>query len=319
MAIATELTKLNTNILNAYNAISEKGGTVPAQKNTANLSSAIETITGGGGGSDHTIEDSLITRRISGDYTNSRVTEIGISALKDCASLINVDFPNVTVVRDTAFSNCSQLKTVKLPNVETIQGNDIWSGCNKLTAIKLPKLINTTAHTKLFQYTDSLRIVKLPLIERLGADAFLFSFADSAEPLILPNLKTLNDGGEFQSARVKKIYLPSLTSLGGNYTWKATFNINSKLEALVLPGNTVCTLVGKDNAFNSSSITSGTGFIYVPSALVDDYKAATNWSAVANQIRAIEDYPEICAEALKADGTIKTAKEFETEMLEEEA
>ena len=32
---------------------------------------------------------------------------------------------------------------------------------------------------------------------------------------------------------------------------------------------------------------------YVPTSLVDTYKSATNWSTYAEQIRAIEDYPEI--------------------------
>ena len=32
---------------------------------------------------------------------------------------------------------------------------------------------------------------------------------------------------------------------------------------------------------------------YVPTSLVEAYKSATNWSACAEQIRAIEDYPEI--------------------------
>ena len=34
----------------------------------------------------------------------------------------------------------------------------------------------------------------------------------------------------------------------------------------------------------------GTGYIYVPSALVNTYKSANYWSTYANQIRAIEDY-----------------------------
>jgi hypothetical protein len=44
------------------------------------------------------------------------------------------------------------------------------------------------------------------------------------------------------------------------------------------------------NAFDQSPIKSGTGYIYVPRALVEDYKVATNWSAYASQFRAIEDY-----------------------------
>ena len=38
----------------------------------------------------------------------------------------------------------------------------------------------------------------------------------------------------------------------------------------------------------------GTGYVYVPASLIETYKTATNWSAFANQFRAIEDYPEIC-------------------------
>lgn len=47
MAIATELETLKTNITNAYNSINTKGGTIPTNKNTENLSSAIESIPSG--------------------------------------------------------------------------------------------------------------------------------------------------------------------------------------------------------------------------------------------------------------------------------
>lgn len=67
----------------------------------------------------------------------------------------------------------------------------------------------------------------------------------------------------------------------------------SALTALILRGNTVCTLANT-NAFTSAPIASDTGYIYVPAALVDSYKAATNWSTYADRIRAIEDYPDIC-------------------------
>lgn len=38
---------------------------------------------------------------------------------------------------------------------------------------------------------------------------------------------------------------------------------------------------------------SGAGYIYVPSALLDGFKQATNWSVFSSQFRAIEDYPDI--------------------------
>ena len=51
----------------------------------------------------------------------------------------------------------------------------------------------------------------------------------------------------------------------------------------------VVTLLGSD-AFSYSAIASGTGYIYVPSALLATYKAATNWSTYAAQFRGLEDY-----------------------------
>lgn len=69
----------------------------------------------------------------------------------------------------------------------------------------------------------------------------------------------------------------------------------SKLKSLLLRGNNVCTLSGT-NTFSSTPISSGTGYIYVPSSLIKQYKAATNWSAYSAQFRALEDYT--------VDGTI---------------
>ena len=49
MAIADTINSMKTNITNAYNAIQTKGGTVPTNKNLANLSTAINSIPAGGG------------------------------------------------------------------------------------------------------------------------------------------------------------------------------------------------------------------------------------------------------------------------------
>ena len=73
----------------------------------------------------------------------------------------------------------------------------------------------------------------------------------------------------------------------------ADFYKCSALTAVIIRTPAVCTM-SNSNAFNFTPIASGTGYIYVPAALVDSYKAATNWTKYANQIRAIEDYPDIC-------------------------
>lgn len=47
MSIATQIEALNDGLIDAYEAVDDKGGTVPAQKNLDNLSDAIESISSG--------------------------------------------------------------------------------------------------------------------------------------------------------------------------------------------------------------------------------------------------------------------------------
>lgn len=51
MSVASEITRINNNIASAYTAVSNKGGTLPQTQNSANLATAINSISGGGGGS----------------------------------------------------------------------------------------------------------------------------------------------------------------------------------------------------------------------------------------------------------------------------
>ena len=88
-------------------------------------------------------------------------------------------------------------------------------------------------------------------------------------------------------AALETVDLPGITSIAAN----AKQNCSS-LSALILRGSVMVTLANT-NALASSAVSSGTGYIYVPAALADSYKSATNWSTYAAQIRAIEDYTDI--------------------------
>lgn len=66
-----------------------------------------------------------------------------------------------------------------------------------------------------------------------------------------------------------------------------------KLTSVVLrKTDTICTL-SATFAFNNTPIKSGTGYIYVPDTLVDQYKAATNWSTYAANIKPLSEYTEV--------------------------
>lgn len=67
------------------------------------------------------------------------------------------------------------------------------------------------------------------------------------------------------------------------------FNGCGNLDALILRSDTMCTLINK-NALTNTPIANGTGYIYVPSALLDSYKTATNWSTYSTQFKTISEY-----------------------------
>lgn len=92
-----------------------------------------------------------------------------------------------------------------------------------------------------------------------------------------------------------------------NEIGSGAFRGGYRLTAVILCGDTVCELANT-NAFANCLHYHGTynktynpdslkdGYIYVPRALVEQYKVATNWTTLASQFRALEDYT--------VDGTI---------------
>lgn len=92
MSIASELSALNGYILGAYDEVTNKGGTVPQNKNMANLAAAIASISGGGGGGGAQVEFGIAT------FQSNVTTQKGVAV--DIASYTISD-PNFAVVFDT--------------------------------------------------------------------------------------------------------------------------------------------------------------------------------------------------------------------------
>lgn len=68
----------------------------------------------------------------------------------------------------------------------------------------------------------------------------------------------------------------------------------SKLDTLILRGDTVCTLTNA-NALAGTPIANGNGYVYVKQKLVNDYKADGIWKNYANSIKALEENADVCS------------------------
>jgi hypothetical protein len=188
-------------------------------------------------------------------------TTIGKSAFKDCTSLTTADFPKATSIGENAFAHCTSLTIADFPAATNI-GNYTFDGCTSLTSVDFPKATNIVDSA--FRGCTSLMAVNFPNATRIENYAFI-------------NCTSLTIAD-----------FPNVTRIG-NY---AFYNC-TKLAVLILRNtDSICTKIG--TPFTSTPIETGTGYIYVPAALIDQYKADAGWSTYASQIRAIEDYPEIC-------------------------
>lgn len=231
------------------NRIRNKAGSTDqiAWDSAKGFGDAVDAITGGGD------EDAIIQRTISGAYSNDRITTVGACAFLGCQALTAIDLPNVTQVNRNAFESCVRLSTINLPKVTALD-----RGVFANSAIQQANFpLVTTIGDNCFYTAKHLISANLPLVTSLPIDSFRLSTIQTADFAAITNIN------------------------------RTAFTDCTKLETLIIRTSSVCVISDISIALRGSKIAAGTGYIYVPDNLVDSYKAATNWVALANQIKPI--------------------------------
>ena len=176
-------------------------------------------------------------------------------------TLEEIDCDGCTTINSYFFYQNPGIKKVILKNVTSV-GAYNFAYCDGLESVDLPMATGSFGNYP-FYHCDNLANVNVPYVTELGQYAFQSC----------PKLTKL----DFHT--IEKF---------GNYALRYT----TSLETLILRNTNVVVARGS-SVLSGSGIANKKGYIYVPSAMVEDYKSATGWSAFASQIRAIEDYPEI--------------------------
>ncbi len=166
----------------------------------------------------------------------------------------------------------------------TSVGASAFHSFAKLAKVILPKV--KSLDISVFNNCTALASIEIPLVESTGVQTFYA--CNSLTALNMPSLKTLGAQSVRNCKKLAKVDLASATSIAA-----LCFDSCASLNALIIRTANICAL-GNTSALTNTPIASGTGYIYVPSALIESYKAAANWSSFATQFRAIEDYPDIC-------------------------
>ena len=145
--------------------------------------------------------------------------------------------------------------------------------------------------TKLIERTITILNDPYERITELGMRAC--SGCSALTSVNLPVAISIDDYAFTSCTSLTTVDLAVASSLGNK-----VFNTDSNLNTLILrKSDGICT--AGTTVLNLTAIASGSGYIYVPSALVNTYKSASNWSTYSARFRALESYT--------ADGTITGA------------
>lgn len=183
---------------------------------------------------------------------------IGVRAFYACAELTNADFPSARSIGTSAFSNCLVLTDVDIPAAASI-GDSAFNTCWAMTTADFP--VAESIGTSAFNNCRALTSVNFPVTESIGAYAFCGCISLTA------------------------VDFPAVTSIGNH-----AFAACTALTTVILRSEEIVSLQDS-TVFGGTPIKDGTGYIYVPDNLVDEYKAAQNWNTIAEQIKGISELP----------------------------
>lgn len=209
MTIESEITRIKTNISNAYDALEEKGATIPTEKNSENLADTVATITGGGG------ESNYLGRVITDDgvfgYPDlpfsfslpNTATSISGSALYymfyGCDNLTSADLSSVTSIGtnglNNAFNGCSMLTSVDLSSLESIGNRGLYYAfqtCSQLTSIDLHNLVSIDNNGLSYAFYDCSKLTSITFdsLQNISSYGMYYAFyrCKSLSSLSFPSL-----------------------------------------------------------------------------------------------------------------------------------
>jgi hypothetical protein len=243
------------------------------------MATAIAGIETGGGGGDETALFNAVNNNTCTDFVaNAETLNLRRYAFYGCSTLKTVDLEKMSaklhangkldlggLIGANCFENCTGLEAIILPKLLSKIGttnevaSNIWLGGSAFKGCTSLKEFCT-------EYTCGVS----------SASSAVFANCTALEKAIIPNFIMNGTAGYFSGCSSLEIVDFSITTVQTN-----CFQNCAKLKAVVLRSANLASL-GNVNAFNGTPFASGGtgGTVYVPSALIESYRTATNWSTL---------------------------------------
>ena len=207
------------------------------------------------------------------------VTTIGESVFESCSGLTSITIPNsVRTIGNYAFQSCSSLTSITIPNSITTIGNYAFNGCTNLTSITIPNSITSIGKYAFYNCTSFTSITIPNNVTSIGEGTFYQCIGLTS--VTIPNSVTSIGQMAFSiCTNLTNVTIPnSISTIGISAFANCSSLISITVQATIPP------TLDRDSFSNNASGRK----IYVPSASVEAYKTANNWSSYENDIEAIQ-------------------------------
>ena len=215
--------------------------------------------------------------------------------------IIKYEFHNPTIVGNSAplFYNLTTVKRVVISNTFTAIGNNAFLQCKDLTSVTIGNSV-TSIGAQAFNYCSGLTSVIIPnSVTNIGAQAFYYC-SGLTSVTVPDSVTTIGDSAFENCSGLTSVTIGNGVTNVGQYAFRYCNNLitvmigdsvtsigrqafygNPNLTSITLKAITPPTLVYQSLDYTNDCP------IYVPSASVETYKAASGWSTYASRIQAI--------------------------------
>ena len=220
---------------------------------------------------------------------------------KEMLDFSKINLLNVTSLKET-FNLCRNIKNIKLGKLGKIKSLEaIFYGCSNLESLDIESIDTSECNNiRALFYSCPLQTENIQkivdMLDTSNVTTFLgpFDSCSLLEELDVSHFNTSN-GTDFHnfcqnSKLLRKIDLSNFDMKKATNT-ATMFSGCSSLETLIIDNENLFPMTNR-SMLTGTLIEKGTGYVYVPDNLVEQYKQATNWTTYAEQIKGISELPQ---------------------------
>lgn len=237
---------------------------------------------------------------ILSDINMPHLQTIGRYAFASCSNINNIELSQCTNISAYGFASCS-FSQIDIPECAYLGAGAFQH--NPLSSIIYNFSLISEFESHLFSRTQfesfsnsfitsigqgcfaqctSLKIISFPNCSFINTDAFISCY--NLANCYIPKCISIGQAAFQQCSKLTQITLGENISFIGNWAFICCSNL---INLTILNSTAVPTLEASYVFASTPMQGRGSGYIYVPSNLLSNYKKATNWAVYASHIKAI--------------------------------